>query len=38
MLYEMVTGHRAFTGDSPASTLAAVIKTDPKPPSQVVTE
>jgi Tol biopolymer transport system component len=38
LLYEMVTGHRAFTGDSSVSTLAAVIKTDPKPPSQVVAD
>jgi eukaryotic-like serine/threonine-protein kinase len=38
LLYEMVTGRRAFTGDSSASTLAAVIKTDPKPPSQIVAD
>ena len=36
VLYEMVTGRRAFTGDSSASTMAAVLKSDPKPPSQVV--
>ena len=35
VLYEMVTGRRAFQGDSTASTLAAVIKEDPKPPSEV---
>jgi Tol biopolymer transport system component/predicted Ser/Thr protein kinase len=35
VLYEMVTGRRAFQGDSAASTLAAVIKEDPKPPSEV---
>ena len=33
MLYEMVTGHRAFSGNSSASTLAAVLKEDPKPPT-----
>jgi Tol biopolymer transport system component/tRNA A-37 threonylcarbamoyl transferase component Bud32 len=35
VLYEMVTGRRAFQGDSTASTLAAVIKEDPKPPCEV---
>ena len=36
VLYEMVTGRRAFPGDSSASTMAAVLKSDPKPPSQLV--
>ena len=36
VLYEMVTGRRAFPGDSSASTMAAVLKGDPKPPSQLV--
>jgi len=36
LLYEMVTGRRAFAGDSFASTLAAVIKDQPKPPAQLV--
>ena len=36
VLYEMVTGARAFQGDSQASTLAAVLTKEPKPPSQVV--
>jgi Tol biopolymer transport system component/predicted Ser/Thr protein kinase len=36
VLYEMVTGARAFQGDSSASTLAAVLTKEPKPPSQVV--
>lgn len=31
LLYEMVSGHRAFEGDTPASTLGAVIHKDPKP-------
>jgi serine/threonine protein kinase/Tol biopolymer transport system component len=35
VLYEMVTGRRAFQGDSAASTLATVIKEDPKPPCEV---
>ncbi len=36
LLYEMATGTRAFRGDSTASTLAAVLASTPKPPSQVV--
>mgnify|MGYP000403493820 CR=1 FL=1 len=35
VLYEMVTGARAFRGDSRMSTLAAVLKDEPKPPSQI---
>ena len=31
MLYEMVTGQRAFHGDSPLSTLTAVLREEPKP-------
>jgi Tol biopolymer transport system component/tRNA A-37 threonylcarbamoyl transferase component Bud32 len=31
MLYEMVTGHRAFQGDSSVSTLSAVLHQEPKP-------
>ena len=37
MLYEMATGMRAFRGESTSDTLAAVIKLQPKPPTQVVT-
>jgi serine/threonine protein kinase/Tol biopolymer transport system component len=33
VLYEMLTGVRAFDGETKASTLAAVIAMDPKPPS-----
>jgi Tol biopolymer transport system component/predicted Ser/Thr protein kinase len=36
MLYEMVTGRRAFTGSSTAETLAAVVRDQPKAPSEVV--
>jgi serine/threonine protein kinase len=36
LLYEMVTGRRAFQGDSKVSTLAAVLREEPKPASQVV--
>jgi serine/threonine protein kinase len=36
LLYEMVTGHRAFQGDSKVSTLAAVLREEPKPATQVV--
>jgi serine/threonine protein kinase len=35
LLYEMLTGRRAFQGDTLASTLAAVLKEDPRPPSQI---
>ncbi len=38
MLYEMVTGSRAFPGASTADTLDAVIRAQPKPPSAVVAE
>ena len=38
MLYEMVTGARAFRGDTPPTTLAAVITQDPKPPGAIVTD
>ena len=31
VLYEMVTGERAFQGDSPLSTLTAVLREEPKP-------
>ena len=36
MLYEMVTGARAFAGTSPADTLNAVMRAQPKPPSAIV--
>jgi Tol biopolymer transport system component/tRNA A-37 threonylcarbamoyl transferase component Bud32 len=36
MLYEMVTGQRAFAGTSTADTLSAVIRAQPKPPTSVV--
>jgi len=36
VLYEMVTGRRAFAGSSTAETLAAVLREQPKAPSQVV--
>lgn len=35
LLYEMVTGCKAFQGDTRASTLAAVLKDEPKPASQI---
>ena len=34
VLYEMATGTRAFQGDSRLSTLSAVLRENPKPPSQ----
>jgi serine/threonine protein kinase len=37
VLYEMVTGVRAFQGSSTISTLAAVLNKEPAPPSQIVT-
>jgi Tol biopolymer transport system component len=36
LLYEMVTGRRAFQGDTRISTIAAILKQEPKPPSEVV--
>jgi eukaryotic-like serine/threonine-protein kinase len=36
VLYEMLTGERAFRGDSHASTLAALLKEEPKPVSSIV--
>ena len=36
MLYEMVTGVRAFAGSSLADTLAAVVRAQPKPPIDIV--
>jgi serine/threonine protein kinase len=35
VLYEMVTGRRAFQGATRASTQAAVLKEEPKPASQI---
>ena len=35
VLYEMVTGCRAFQGDSKMSILAAVLNQDPKPASEI---
>src|SRR5437763_12458404 len=35
VLYEMVTGQRAFRGESRASTLAAVVEKEPQPPSEI---
>ena len=36
LLYEMVTGRKAFLGDSKVSTLSAILREEPKPVSQVV--
>jgi serine/threonine protein kinase/Tol biopolymer transport system component len=36
VLWEMVTGHRAFAGRSSAETLAAVLREQPRPPSELV--
>ena len=38
VLYEMATGTRAFHGDSKLSTLSAVLRENPKPPSQVAAD
>ncbi len=35
ILYEMLTGQRAFAGDTPLVTMTAVAKTDPKVPSDL---
>ena len=36
MLYEMVTGQRAFSGKTPAQTLSAVMQSQPTPPATLV--
>lgn len=36
LLYEMVTGRRAFQADSKLSTLSAILREEPKPASQFV--
>jgi len=36
LLYEMLTGQRAFAGDTRASTIALILREDPKPLSHVV--
>jgi serine/threonine protein kinase/Tol biopolymer transport system component len=36
VLYEMVTGHRAFAGDSRASVIAAVLEHDPPAPRSIL--
>ena len=35
MFYEMLTGQRAFRGDTVASTIASILREEPKPISQV---
>jgi serine/threonine-protein kinase len=36
ILYEMVTGRRAFFGENPAETLAAILRDEPKDPGDLV--
>jgi Tol biopolymer transport system component len=36
VLYEIVTGRRAFDGDSKAGVLSAILRGEPKPPSEIV--
>jgi eukaryotic-like serine/threonine-protein kinase len=36
VLYEMLAGHRAFHGDSQVSTIAAILKEEPKPVGRAV--
>jgi len=38
VLYEMLTGQKAFQGDSQASTLAALLTRDPKPLSEAASD
>src|SRR6266568_4298916 len=38
MLYEMVTGARAFHGATKMSTLSAILKEDPKPVSSIMSD
>jgi eukaryotic-like serine/threonine-protein kinase len=37
VLYEMLTGRKAFEGSSQASVIARILETDPPPPSSLVT-
>lgn len=36
VLYEMITGRRAFVGSTKMSTLAAILTKEPEPPSHIV--
>ncbi len=36
VIYEMLTGRKAFTSDSPLLTLSAILRDDPAPVSQIV--
>src|SRR5713226_337754 len=36
VLYEIVTGRRAFHGDSKLSTLTAILKEEPKPVASII--
>lgn len=38
VLYEMVTGRKAFQADSRAATMSAILKDDPKPPENLPAE
>ena len=38
VLYEMLTGERAFQGETPVSTLAAILNQEPKPAAQLAPE
>ena len=35
LLYQMVTGQRAFAAESRMATISAILRDDPKPPSQI---
>src|SRR5437899_7338016 len=38
VMYEMLTGRRAFQHDTKAATIAAILREDPKPASQITEE
>ncbi len=38
ILYEMATGRRAFFGENPAETLAAILRDEPKDPGDLVSD
>ena len=38
VIYEMVAGHKPFTGDTPSDTFAAILKLEPPPLSRVAPE
>jgi Tol biopolymer transport system component/tRNA A-37 threonylcarbamoyl transferase component Bud32 len=36
VVYEMITGSRAFPGDTRASTIASIVRDEPRPPREII--